>query len=1102
MASTLHLNINPDFYTTKKECEEKQYETFQLNNRYKNFVQRNFTAGDENQFEEYRDKTNGQLYIPNINLTNNIFNGGKKKSVWVKNKNLNSISVRNTFQYIFHKFKKGIFIKIKNNKLAVFLPFSKNNFTNEWSHLIKINPIYGDIYGFVKYINKMNNRYTNTRHINKFTETWYSNNCLVRYEYPISEGDTNVPIMKDMFETLCKSKKVPDLEFFINRRDFPIIKKDGTEPYNHIYNSEKHKLLSHNYDTYSPILSMTTTDKYSDIPIPTGDDWSRISFKENKLFPKQCKDYLDEFKCKWSDKKPTAVFRGTSTGSGVNINTNMRLKISLLSYKHNLNSSDKIPLIDAGITKFNLRPRKLMGEKYLKTIDINKLKEIGVKLINKLTPEEQSKYKYIVNIDGHVSAFRLSLELGMNCCILLVESKYKLWFENMLKPYVHYVPIKADLSNLISQIEWCRQNDDKCEIISIKSRKFYMKYLQKDGILDYLQKLIVDLKNSTGLYFYNSKSLLQLQLDKEIKMIVKTQKYPDKYKGKQHTDFTTLDIYRDYRRTYGFLKSLMWILNIGRGKDKNFKNFEIIYENNAKTVNVKKALFLGCPVTIKKSKLKEKENIHEIFIGIKCINKLLKYVPNFSYMFGYYHTSFKREKATVIMEYIQGKTLCEWIKTEFNMKEFLFILIQICLTLELSQKLYGFVHWDLTPWNIIINRQLDFKIIDYMLDTKNIFRIKTNIIPVIIDYGKSHVIYEHKHYGYIHMYKTSTIQDIISLLLNSLYDISLNKNLNSNIINEIILLSNFLTGNRYMKKIYKTGKMGMGGLRYSYGKAKKYSELINSKKYDLEKLKPIDLILYIKNNFNYTFTLKQIQNPNFLVDNPIQVTDYIFSKSSTEKLESFQNIFKTFLDCDDVKKITKNIILKYHIVQILYNNLTTVWNKMNDFWKEEKGDKKNLEESKKLYEKSINKLENYINDEDYNFHFKLDVYKYSEIKTNNLTYTIDTFLYPEKIKKLLKEYENYDMYDLSEYIRIIELVLVNNGKFKINRKKYYFKYFINLLSINTLNMKIQKTNKITLIKSSHILYSNNSKELLDGIVELNNKYKYLTKYLTKIKLEN
>ena len=39
------------------------------------------------------------------------------------------------------------------------------------------------------------------------------------------EGEGGVSEMKDMFEELCKNRKIKDVSFFVNRRDFPLLKK-------------------------------------------------------------------------------------------------------------------------------------------------------------------------------------------------------------------------------------------------------------------------------------------------------------------------------------------------------------------------------------------------------------------------------------------------------------------------------------------------------------------------------------------------------------------------------------------------------------------------------------------------------------------------------------------------------------------------------------------------------------------------------------------------------------------------------------------------------------------------------------------------------------
>jgi len=476
--------VYPDYFSSIEDAKVKKI--IQTNPKYKHFKQTHFTAGDEEQFIQQLEQLEQSSYTPRIHLKKNIFKEFEFNSLFSEKykRSFDNDFIRlNTFSHFFHKFKKGTFVKIQNNELKVFLPFSKHAFVNEWSDKINIDPKYGNMYNFIEHINKMLGKQYRIS-INKFCKHWYANNCLIRYEFPTHEGDSNVPQMSDMLKTLCKERKIPDIEFFMNRRDFPQLKRNGTEAYEHIF-GDNQPLLSHNYTKYTPFLSMVTTKEHADIPIPTGDDWSRISSIENKFF--SSKEYPDikQFNIPWKDRKPTAVFRGSSTGAGVTVDTNMRLKLAKLS------ETSEIPLLDVGITKWQLRPRKLKDSNYLQTIDIN---EIGIQLKPFLTPYQQAEYKYIINLDGHVSAFRLSLEMSMGCCILLVDSKYELWFKSMIKPMVHYVPIKSDLSDLIEQIKWCRENDTKVEEIAKNAKEFYIKYLQKDGILDYLQKILIDLK--------------------------------------------------------------------------------------------------------------------------------------------------------------------------------------------------------------------------------------------------------------------------------------------------------------------------------------------------------------------------------------------------------------------------------------------------------------------------------------------------------------------------------------------------------------------------------------------------------------------------------
>ena len=181
---------------------------------------------------------------------------------------------------------------------------------------------------------------------------------------------------------------------------------------------------------------------------------------------------------KWEEKKNIAFFRGTATGCGVTPETNQRIKLAKLSYELN----DKNTL-DAGLVSWNYRDKL-----WNKTMTIINPKKLGFPLVNKVSPQEQQYYKYLIHIDGHVSAYRLTRELYSGNIILLVKSNnnYRLWITPLLKEWVHYIPVKQDLSDLLDKIKWCKNNDEKCKIISNNSLKLAKTYLTLDNTVKYM----------------------------------------------------------------------------------------------------------------------------------------------------------------------------------------------------------------------------------------------------------------------------------------------------------------------------------------------------------------------------------------------------------------------------------------------------------------------------------------------------------------------------------------------------------------------------------------------------------------------------------------
>ncbi len=762
MTTTEYLQRIPNRF---KSCDEvKNIKEENTNPRYKkkNFNQTQFTAGDVEQFDTFRSKTNGDDPYKTIDLTDNIYTSYIPENTdWEKYTNLDTKSVDNTFNYLFYKFKKAIFVKIQDNELKVFLPFSNASYINEWSDKLKPPPGFRNMVDVIIDLNARHGYRSNKNRINSLVQNWYGNNCLIRNEYPTGEGDSGIPNIMDMLKTLCKERKIPDIEFFINRRDFPLITKDETEPYYHMYDGYV-PLKSHNYSKYAPILSMVTTDKNSDIPMPTFEDWARvISETSDDVFKEPCSSYREEFDTPWELKKDVATWRGASTGCGTTVEKNNRLMVSYLSVVH----PDKI---NAGIVKWNTRPRKEKNNPYLTTIDLKgdrnarylEYKGVQIPQVGRMSPREQSGYKYIIHVDGHVSAFRLSYEMKMGSVLLLADSQYRMWFRPLLKPYEHYVPVKEDLSDLVKQIEWCRKNDEKCREIAINAKTFYYKYLEKEGVLDYIQNLLVKLKKTTGTYFYPQISIKDIVLNEKQKVL-------DEWGVGTDVECTYTTDHRLKFRCFGLFEATRWMM-----LDKNWTKFSIkeqsVTLSPSSTTTISNYNNFGLSMILKTSKgEKVKENINEAFIASVATNELLKIVPNFRYVF-------QIDNDKMWLENIQGITLSDFISnhTQGVFAHILKIMTQVLLAIHVSQQRSGFIHRDLTPWNIVLqypNASLSFKYpVDFNMYKESIIK-QGDFIPIIIDYGKSSVIHKGVRYDPEDVFDFS--HDVIFFICRTFYEL-------------------------------------------------------------------------------------------------------------------------------------------------------------------------------------------------------------------------------------------------------------------------------------------------------------------------------------------
>lgn len=753
----------PDTYSVPVRIVAKRANT---NYRYRHFTQTHVTAGDEEQFEQYRSKT---VCNPSRDL-----NVCSDLPIW-SHFAIHNQSIQSTFKYIFYKFKKGIFIQIRNGKVINFLPFSNVFYVNEWSDRINVPPLLQQQSDVLP------------------VSQWYANNGLFRYESPCNETDTGACQMKHMFEQVCQHYHIPDLDFFVNRRDFPLMKQDHTEPYHHIWDSETHPLVSHHYDSYAPILSSCSRDGFADIPIPTMDDWTRVCFKENVHFAstKRVIATTDVFTTPWNKKRERAVFRGSSTGIGYNAETNPRIRLCEQFQNH--------PYCDVGITAWNTRYRKYTGDSLLKT------PESSLSLSGSLTLKEQSTYKYIIHVEGHVQAYRLSIELAMRSVILLVESKYKLWYQDRLVPWVHYVPVQSDLSDLDKRIQWCLSHDEECKQIAEQARSFYDTWLSKQACLEYLKNV-----------------LHKISYQCVRKQVVRREPMTQRH----------VQIHYLRKMTKGSYAPKGIVLD-DKIRQQSAMRRKTYFQNNNTTVVVYEDCFAH-----KTSKHSYKFD-HEQFIGVFCINRVLRCIPNFIYTI-----PTQRSSQGMYLEFIPGNTLFDYIKSgQFNLNEWMFYMIQVLLSISVGQRMCLFTHHDLCPWNIILKPCDTEQVIDYLVDLKHIYRVYTTCIPVIIDYDKSHAVYDLQ--SFKHFFGFQPYQDALCLLVSSIYNIIRYQRLDANSQKTLLLLFN----QSIRDPIYCPSVQTFEDMRSFLNEAHKYSHITFSNKGHLAQQTPMSLIQTLVNHY-------------------------------------------------------------------------------------------------------------------------------------------------------------------------------------------------------------------------------------------------------------
>ena len=170
----------------------------------------------------------------------------------------------------------------------------------------------------------------------------------------------------------------------------------------------------------------------------------------------------------WSKRSSDLCWRGGCSGGNIPI----RAKFVDLLFEYN-----KVNTKNVRLSRW-WREGKNINEKYFANPSCDRLHF-----------SEFLKYKIFFIIDGAVISSSHMWGFASGAVPFLI-SNAKCWFSSFAVPFVHYIPIEYDLSNLIEQIEWVLENDEKASQIAQNALDFSSTYFSAEFQQKYLRDSI------------------------------------------------------------------------------------------------------------------------------------------------------------------------------------------------------------------------------------------------------------------------------------------------------------------------------------------------------------------------------------------------------------------------------------------------------------------------------------------------------------------------------------------------------------------------------------------------------------------------------------
>jgi len=242
---------------------------------------------------------------------------------------------------------------------------------------------------------------------------------------------------------------LPDMEFIINSHDWPKVDKNRGTP--------------------APVFSFSKTPREMDILYPAWSFWEGGPAVW-PIYPAGIGRWdlmsIDMAKAAhkwpWSMKANKGYFRGSRT------------------------SAERDPLI-----VLSRKNERVVDAKYTKNQAYkSKADTLGEEPATEVPLHEHCKYKYLFNFRGIAASFRFKFLFMCRSLVFHVGEDWIEFFYPAMRPWVHYIPLTVELTEVEEIMEFVKENDGVVRKIAERGAKFVEDHLNLRDVEDYWFKIL------------------------------------------------------------------------------------------------------------------------------------------------------------------------------------------------------------------------------------------------------------------------------------------------------------------------------------------------------------------------------------------------------------------------------------------------------------------------------------------------------------------------------------------------------------------------------------------------------------------------------------